>query len=64
MSKKTPPLPDEVQKEYNQIKATLRDTSKDRISFKKIFLPREDRQNPLATPETQLALADSLAKQI
>jgi parvulin-like peptidyl-prolyl isomerase len=59
-----PPLPDEVRKEYNEIKTTLRDTSKDRISFKKIFLPKEDLENPLATPETQLTLAESLAKQI
>lgn len=59
-----PPLPDEVQAEYNAVKLTLRDTSKDRISFKKIFIPKLDQENPVATPETQLSLAESLAKQI
>jgi peptidyl-prolyl cis-trans isomerase SurA len=59
-----PPLPNEIQKEYAEIKNTLRDTSKDVISFQKIFIPRTDAANPVATPETQLALAESLLKQI
>lgn len=59
-----PPLPDEVRNEYNEIKSTLRDTTKDRISFKKIFIPKTDAENPLATPETQLTLAENLADQI
>ena len=59
-----PPLPNEIQQEYDAIKLTLRDTAKDRISFKKIFLPRVDQDNPGSTPETQLTLAESLVKQI
>ncbi|OYV05950.1 MAG: hypothetical protein CFE26_08905 [Verrucomicrobiales bacterium VVV1] len=59
-----PPLPNEIQKEYAEIKSTLRDTSKDAISFQKIFIPRTDAANPVATPETQLAIAESLLKQI
>ncbi len=59
-----PPLPNEIQNEYNEIKTTLRDTSKDRITFRKIFIPAADPENPLATPETQLALAEDLATQI
>ena len=59
-----PPLPDEVRKEYDEIKLTLRDTLKDRISFKKIFIPKLDQENPIATPESQLSLAESLAKKI
>jgi peptidyl-prolyl cis-trans isomerase SurA len=59
-----PPLPNEIQKEYDEIKSTLRDTSKDVISFQKIFIPRTDAANPVATPETQLAVAESLLKQI
>ena len=59
-----PPLPSEIQEEYNAIKLTLRDTSKDRISFKKIFLPRVDPENPTSTPDTQLTLAEGLAKQL
>ena len=59
-----PPLPNEVEKEYAEIKSTLRDVSKDVISFQKIFIPASDPQNPLATPDTQLALAEDIAKQI
>lgn len=59
-----PPLPNEIQKEYNEIKSTLRDTSKDKITFRKIFIPAADPESPLATPETQLALAENLARQL
>lgn len=56
-----PPLPEEVRAEYAEAKDAMRDTSQDVISFRKIFLPRLDPANPLATPETQLALAESIA---
>ncbi len=59
-----PPLPNEIQKEYNEIKPSLRDVSKDVISFQKIFIPASDPQNPVAVPETQLALAESVAKKL
>ncbi len=59
-----PPLPNEIQREYDEIKLTMRDTSKDKISFQKIFIPASDPQNPVATPDTQLSLAEDLAKQI
>jgi peptidyl-prolyl cis-trans isomerase SurA len=59
-----PPLPNEVEKEYAEIKSTLRDASKDVISFQKIFIPAADPQNPLATPDTQLTLAETIAAQI
>lgn len=59
-----PPLPNEIQQEYDAIKPSIRDTSKDRISFKKIFLPRLDKLNPTSTPESQLTLAEDLAKQL
>ncbi len=59
-----PPLPNEVEKEYNEVKATLRDVTKDKISFQKIFIPASDPSNALATPDTQLALAEGLAKQV
>ena len=58
-----PPLPGEVSAEYNEAKDGLRDTSKDVISYRKIFLPRLDPSNPLATPESQLILAEELAKE-
>ena len=59
-----PPLPNEVQKEYNEIKNNLRDVSKDVISFQKIFIPSSDPENPLVTPDVQLSLAEELAKQL
>jgi len=59
-----PPLPNEIQQEYDAIKLSIRDTSKDRISFKKIFLPRVDKENPASTPDSQLTLAEDLAKQL
>lgn len=59
-----PPLPNEIQKEYNEVKLNLRDVSKDMISFQKIFIPASDSGNPLATPDTQLALAEDVAKQL
>ena len=59
-----PPLPGEIQAEFEQVKDTLRDTNKDVIDYRKIFLPRVDPTNPLATPETQLALAEQIAKEL
>jgi len=59
-----PPLPNEIQKEYDDIKRTLRDVTKDVISFRKIFIPASDTDNPAATPEAQLALAEDLFKQL
>ncbi len=63
-SEAPPPLPMEVQKEYNEVKSTLRDVTKDVISFQKIFIPAGDAQNPAATPETQLALAEQIASEL
>jgi len=59
-----PPLPNEIQKEYAEIKSTIRDMSKDVISFQKIYIPRTDQSNPGATPESQLAIAEDLMKQL
>ena len=59
-----PPLPSEIREEYDAIKLTLRDTSKDRISFKKIFIPRLDPENPSSPPDAQLTLAEGLARQL
>ena len=58
-----PPLPSEVEAEYNEVKTKLRDTAKDKITFKKIFIPRAT-DDPAATADSQLALAEDLAKQI
>lgn len=59
-----PPLPNEIQKEYDAIKSTMRDTTKDKITFRKIFIPSMDPEKPLATPEAQLELAESLVEKI
>ncbi len=59
-----PPLPGEIAKEYAEVKDNLRDITKDKITFHKIFLPRMDAENPLATPESQLALAEQLVEEI
>lgn len=59
-----PPLPNEIQREYDEVKLNLRDVSKDVITFQKIYIPASDPQNPVATPETQLSLAEGLAKQL
>ncbi len=58
-----PPLPGEISREYAEAKDSLRDTSQDVITYRKIFLPRLDPTNPLATPETQLELAESIAEE-
>ncbi|MCW1885898.1 peptidyl-prolyl cis-trans isomerase [Luteolibacter flavescens] len=59
-----PPLPGEIQKEYNEVKDKMRDTSKDLITFNKIFIPMADIDNALATPESQLELAEKLTADI
>jgi len=55
-----PPLPNEIQQEYREVKHTLRDATKDVISFRKIFIPANNPSDPSATPESQLELAESL----
>jgi parvulin-like peptidyl-prolyl isomerase len=59
-----PPLPFEIQKEYNEVKLKLRDTSGDKMTFLKIYIPALDPKNPVATPESQLDLADEIVKQL
>ena len=59
-----PPLPNEIQKEYDEVKRSLRDVTKDVITFRKIFIPASDKDNPAATPDSQLALAEDLTKQL
>lgn len=59
-----PPLPEEIRAEYARVRPELRDKSKDRADFQKIFIPATDRDNPLATPESQLAVAEKLAGEL
>jgi peptidyl-prolyl cis-trans isomerase SurA len=57
-----PPLPDEVRREYEEVKHSLRDTSGDVLTFRKIFIHVLDSQNPANPPEMQLALAEDVAR--
>lgn len=59
-----PPLPSEIQKEYNSVKLKMRDTSGDKLYFHKMYIPAVDPQNPNATPEAQLKLAEDIVKQL
>lgn len=59
-----PPLPNEIEKEYAAVRDSLRDKSQDKITFRKIFIPRADEANPAATAESQLTLAEDLAKKL
>lgn len=58
-----PPTPEEIRKEYNKVKMDLRDITKDRIKFKKIFIPMTG-DTPDATPDAQLSLAEEIVKEI
>ena len=59
-----PPLPDEIQKEYNNVNLTIRDTNGDKMTYEKIYIPAMDPQNKDATPDMQLAMAEDLVKQL
>lgn len=59
-----PPLPNEIEKEYEAVRPTLRDTSKDMLNFRKIFIPAVDDSNPASTPDSQLAFAEDLVAQL
>jgi len=59
-----PPLPNEIQNEYNSVKADMRDVTLDTISFHKIFMPTDVIRNPTDTPESQLALAEELVNDL
>lgn len=63
-SEAPPPLPNEIQNEYNEVKKNFRDVTKDVVTFQKIFIPAGDPAVPTATPESQLALAEDLARQL
>lgn len=60
----TPATSAELAREYNKIKSDIRDRSKDKINFEKIYILRENTDDILATPESQLALAKQLITRI
>ncbi|NIP92494.1 MAG: hypothetical protein GWO24_03080, partial [Akkermansiaceae bacterium] len=59
-----PATQSEITARYRERRQDLRDRSKDRITFRKIYIPASDPENPAATPETQLALSEQLASQV
>ena len=59
-----PPTPDEMRAEYEATKQEYRNVMNDSIAYDKIFLPAEDPQEPLATPESQYRLAERLREQL
>ncbi|NWK54885.1 peptidylprolyl isomerase [Verrucomicrobiaceae bacterium N1E253] len=59
-----PPLPSEIQAEYNEHKMKMRDITGDALEGHKIYIPKADPNNPLATPETQLALAEDIVTKL
>lgn len=61
----TPPAtPEEIRKEYAKIKPELRDTSKDKCDFEKIYIPKIDENNLLATAESQLELTEDIVAKL
>lgn len=59
-----PATEDELKAEYDKHKRDLRDRSKDMIDFEKIYIPINNDDDLLATPESQKELAEDIAKQI
>lgn len=59
-----PPLPNEIHNEYEKAKESMRDTTKDIITLQRIMIPAQDPENPGATPEDQLKLAQELVDRI
>lgn len=59
-----PASPGEIEKHYKERRTDLRDRAKDTITFRKIFIPAIDSQNPASTPDDQLALAELLAEEL
>jgi peptidyl-prolyl cis-trans isomerase SurA len=59
-----PPLPNEVQAEYNKHKNKMRDTTGDALEYHKIYIPKFDAQNALVTPKTQLELAEDIVAKL
>jgi len=59
-----PATPEEIKAEYNKNIDKLRDKTKEKIDFEKIYITKEDPDDLLATPETQLQLAEDIIKKV
>lgn len=54
----------EIDARYKERSKDLRDISQDEITFRKIYIPAVAPDDPVATPESQLALAEGLATKL
>ena len=59
-----PATPEEISKHYAERRLKLRDRSKDKITYKKIFILAEDPKKPGFTPENNLSFAEELVSQL
>ena len=59
-----PATDEEIQKRWRERRHELRDRSRDKITFRKIYIPANDPDDPAATVEDQLALAEKLARDV
>lgn len=59
-----PATPGELNKEYYKIKSKLRDITKDRCDFQKIYIPKIDDDNLIATADDQLKLTEYIVKKL
>lgn len=61
----TPPAtPEEMRAEYAKIKPELRDIAKDKCDFEKIYIPKIDDDNLLATADSQLELTEDIVAKL
>lgn len=58
-----PPTPEELKKEYEETKIQFRDLTKDKVKFKKIFIPLIG-SDSTSTPDTQYKLANIIVDEI
>lgn len=63
-SNSVPPLPNEVNAEYQKHKRKMRDITGDALEYHKIYIPKFDQENPLLVPEEQLKLAETIVKEL
>ncbi len=59
-----PATQSEIKTRFKERASDLRDQTEDRITFRKIYIPAIDQNNPVATQQEQLDLAEKLAGEV
>lgn len=59
-----PATPSELQQEYTKLAPKLRDINKDSCDFQKIYIPKLDDDNLLATADSQLELTEEIVAKL